>query len=189
MLCGRRWRPGRRQPCFTSTCWASATSGPRAAQAFKTKAAGLRAAFTLDSIAARSGFPQFWYKKQRSFVNVCIYWYICLALLTWVGRTRQTAEVEENPVHGRNTTVNADKIRGFRPLYVWTMTFVFFPITDRTSTDRRFCSVTLGTPCSTTVAVGLYHYLDCCILPFLMLLYDFQVLPPSLVKGYMSVTR
>jgi hypothetical protein len=30
---------------------------------------------------------------------------------------------EENPVHGRNTTVNVDKIRGFRPPYVWTKPF------------------------------------------------------------------
>ena len=33
---------------------------------------------------------------------------------------------EENPVHGRNTTVNVDKIKSFRPSYVWTKTFVFF---------------------------------------------------------------
>ena len=33
---------------------------------------------------------------------------------------------EENPVHGRNTTVNVDKIRGFRPSYMWAKTFVFF---------------------------------------------------------------
>src|SRR6266702_2776576 len=26
---------------------------------------------------------------------------------------------EENPVYRRNTTVNVDKIRGFRPPYVW----------------------------------------------------------------------
>ena len=32
---------------------------------------------------------------------------------------------EENLVHGRNTTINVGKIRGFRPLYVWTKTFVF----------------------------------------------------------------
>ena len=32
---------------------------------------------------------------------------------------------EENPVHGRNTTVNVDKIRGFRLPYVWMKTFVF----------------------------------------------------------------
>ena len=30
------------------------------------------------------------------------------------------------PFHGRNTTVNVDKIRGFRPSYAWTKTFVFF---------------------------------------------------------------
>ena len=31
---------------------------------------------------------------------------------------------EENPVHRQNTTVNADKIRGFRPSYVWIKTLV-----------------------------------------------------------------
>jgi hypothetical protein len=32
---------------------------------------------------------------------------------------------EENPVRGRDTTVNVDKIRGFRPPYVWMKPFVF----------------------------------------------------------------
>src|SRR5262245_53718677 len=32
---------------------------------------------------------------------------------------------EANPVHGRNTTVNVDKTRHFRPPQVWTKTFVF----------------------------------------------------------------
>jgi hypothetical protein len=32
---------------------------------------------------------------------------------------------EENLVPGRNTTVNVEKIRGFRPPYVWAKTFVF----------------------------------------------------------------
>ena len=45
---------------------------------------------------------------------------------------------EENPVHGRNTTVNVDKIRGFRPPYVWMKTFVFFYTTDHRCTDRCF---------------------------------------------------
>ena len=36
--------------------------------------------------------------------------------------TKRSSE-EENPVHGRNTTVNVDKIRGFRPPYVWMKTF------------------------------------------------------------------
>src|SRR5262245_32224133 len=31
--------------------------------------------------------------------------------------------VEENPVHRRNAPVNVDKIRGFRPPYVWRKTF------------------------------------------------------------------
>jgi hypothetical protein len=39
---------------------------------------------------------------------------------------RQTAEgEEENPIHKRNITVKTDKIRDFRPPYVWMKTFVF----------------------------------------------------------------
>jgi hypothetical protein len=36
--------------------------------------------------------------------------------------TKRRSE-EENPVHRQNTTVNVDKIRGFRPPYVWMKTF------------------------------------------------------------------
>ena len=53
---------------------------------------------------------------------------------------------EENPVHGRNTTVNVDKIRGFRPPYVWTKTFVFLLTLDRESTDRCFLYACYGNP-------------------------------------------
>ena len=53
---------------------------------------------------------------------------------------------EENPVYGRNTTVNVDKIRGFRPPYVWTKTFVFLLTLDRESTDRCFLYACYGNP-------------------------------------------
>jgi hypothetical protein len=53
---------------------------------------------------------------------------------------------EENPVHGRNTTVNVDKIRGFRPPYVWTKPFVFLLTLDRERTDRCFLYACYGNP-------------------------------------------
>ena len=53
---------------------------------------------------------------------------------------------EENPVHGRNTTVNVDKIRGFRLPYVWMKTLVFFLTLDRARTDRCFLYAYYGNP-------------------------------------------
>ena len=50
---------------------------------------------------------------------------------------------EENPVHGRNTTVNVDKIRGFRPQYVWMKTFgycwriLFLVLNSRKDSSRK----------------------------------------------------
>jgi len=57
----------------------------------------------------------------------------CLYLLSSLKDSPGLGEAEEtnrrggeaNPVHGRNTTVNVDKIRNFRPPHVWTKTFVF----------------------------------------------------------------
>jgi hypothetical protein len=53
---------------------------------------------------------------------------------------------EENPVHRQNTTVNVDKIRGFRPPYMWMKTFVFFLTIGRKSTDRCFLYACYGNP-------------------------------------------
>jgi hypothetical protein len=53
---------------------------------------------------------------------------------------------EENPVHGRNTTVNVDKIRGFRPPYVWTKPFVFLHSSTVHQQCVVFCALTTGTP-------------------------------------------
>src|SRR5687768_6003074 len=53
---------------------------------------------------------------------------------------------EENPVYGQNTTINVDKIRGFRPPYVRTETFVFLnglPIYQRCVV---FCTLATGIP-------------------------------------------
>jgi hypothetical protein len=65
-----------------------------------------------------------------------------------LGRAYETSRRggEENPVHRRNTTVNVDKIRGFRPPYVWAKTFVFFLTIDRESTDRCFLYACYGNP-------------------------------------------
>ena len=68
--------------------------------------------------------------------------------LSWLGRGVQTSRRggEENPVQGRNTTVNVDKIRGFRPPYVWAKTFVLLLTLDRESTDRCFLYACYGNP-------------------------------------------
>jgi hypothetical protein len=61
--------------------------------------------------------------------------------------TKRSSE-EENPVHRQNTTLHVDKIRGFRPLYVWMKTFVFL---HRLTIHQRcvvFCTLTTGTPSS-----------------------------------------
>src|SRR5215510_4314394 len=54
--------------------------------------------------------------------------------------------VEENPVHGRNTTINVDKIRGFRPPYVWTKPFVFFRTIAHERMERCFLYACYGNP-------------------------------------------
>ena len=59
--------------------------------------------------------------------------------------TKRSSE-EENPVHRQNTTVHVDKIRSFRPPYVWMKTFVFLLTLDRESTDRCFLCACYGNP-------------------------------------------
>ena len=53
---------------------------------------------------------------------------------------------EENPVHERNTTVNVDKIRDFRPPYVWAKTIFFLFTLDHESTDCGFLYACYGNP-------------------------------------------
>ena len=53
-------------------------------------------------------------------------------------------------MHGCNTTVNVDKIRGFRPLYVWLKTFVFAYSLAVYQRFVVFCTHTAGTPSRTT---------------------------------------
>ena len=53
---------------------------------------------------------------------------------------------EENPVSGRNTTVNVDKIKGFRPPYVWAKTFVFLHGLTVSQRCVVFCTFSTGTP-------------------------------------------
>src|SRR5262249_51391335 len=50
------------------------------------------------------------------------------------------------PVHGRNTTINVDKIRGFRPPYVWTKPFVFFRTIAHERMERCFLYACYGNP-------------------------------------------
>jgi hypothetical protein len=49
-------------------------------------------------------------------------------------------------IEARNTTVKVDKIRRFRPPYVWTKTIVFLLTLDRESTDRCFLYACYGNP-------------------------------------------
>ena len=62
---------------------------------------------------------------------------------------------EENPVHGRNTTVNVDVIRSFHPPYVWTKPIVFLLTLDRESTDRCFLYACYGNPFTLTGFLAL----------------------------------
>jgi hypothetical protein len=55
-------------------------------------------------------------------------------------------KVADAVIEALNTTVNMDKIRGFRPQNVWTKTFVFFLTIDRESTDRCFLYACYGNP-------------------------------------------
>jgi hypothetical protein len=50
-----------------------------------------------------------------------------LSWLGWVYETNRRSG-EENAIHGRNTTINVDKIRGFRPPHVWMKTFIFLHV-------------------------------------------------------------
>ena len=59
--------------------------------------------------------------------------------------TKRRSE-EENPVHRQNTTLNVDKIRGFRPPYVWMKTFVFLHSLTIHQRCVVFCTFTTGTP-------------------------------------------
>ena len=59
--------------------------------------------------------------------------------------TKRTSE-EENSVHRQNTTVNVDKIRGFRPPYVWMKTFVFLHSLTIYQRCVVFCTLATGTP-------------------------------------------
>jgi len=54
--------------------------------------------------------------------------------------------VEENPYYEKNTTVNVGFIRGLRPRYAWTKTFVFLLTLDHESTDRCFLLQNYGNP-------------------------------------------
>ena len=65
-------------------------------------------------------------EQKTTILWKCLYLLDFLKDAPGLGRVYETDRRggEENPVHGRNTTINVDKIRGFRPPYVWTKTFV-----------------------------------------------------------------
>jgi hypothetical protein len=67
-------------------------------------------------------------EQKTTILWKCLYFLASLKASPSLGGVSETNRRggEENPVHGRNTTVNVDKIRDFRPPYAWAKTFVFF---------------------------------------------------------------
>ena len=65
--------------------------------------------------------------QKTTILWKCLYLLASLKDSSGLGATYETKRrsEEENPVHRQNTTVNVDKIRGFRLLYVWVKTFIF----------------------------------------------------------------
>jgi hypothetical protein len=79
-------------------------------------------------------------EQKTTILWKCLYLLAALKDSPGLGRAYETNRRggEENPVYGRNTTVNVDKIRGFRPPYVWTLTFVFFLTIAHERMERCF---------------------------------------------------
>ena len=76
--------------------------------------------------AADDGVPVV-LEQKTTILWKCLYLLTSLKDSSGLGGTWETkcSSEEENPVHRQNTTVNVDKIRGFRPPYVLMKTFVF----------------------------------------------------------------
>src|SRR5262245_37038083 len=87
-------------------------------------------------------------EQKTTILWKCLYLLASLKDSSGLGGTYETKRrsEEENPVHRQNTTVNVDKIRGFRPPYMWVKTFVFVLTIDRASTDRCFLYACYGNP-------------------------------------------
>jgi hypothetical protein len=87
-------------------------------------------------------------EQKTTILWKCLYLLASLKDSPGLGGTYETSRIggEENPVQGRNTTVNVDKSRSFCPSYVWMKTFVFFLIIDRESMDRCFLYSYYGNP-------------------------------------------
>ena len=64
-------------------------------------------------------------EQKTTILWKCLYLLASLKDSSGLGGAYETKRrgEEENPVHRQNTTVNVDKIRGFRPPYVWMKTF------------------------------------------------------------------
>jgi len=74
--------------------------------------------------AADDGVPVV-LEQKTTILWKCLYLLTSLKDSSGLGGTWETkcSSEEENPVHRQNTTVNVDKIRGFRPPYVLMKTF------------------------------------------------------------------
>jgi hypothetical protein len=99
----------------------------------------------LNSCFATIGVPVV-LEQKTTILWKCLYLLAYLKDFPGFGEAYESSRRggEENHVLGRNTTVNVDKINGFRPLYVWAKTFVFFLTIDRKNTDRCFLYACYG---------------------------------------------
>jgi len=73
---------------------------------------------SIGSVSCRRGSRSL--EQKTTILWKCLYLLASLKDsrgLGWAYKTNRSGG-EANPVHGRNTTLNADKIRGFRPPYV-----------------------------------------------------------------------
>jgi hypothetical protein len=87
-------------------------------------------------------------EQKPTILWKCLYLLASLKDPSGLGVTDETkrSSEEENPVHRQNITLNVDKIRSFRPSYVWMKTFVFLLTLDHESTDRCFLYACYGNP-------------------------------------------
>ena len=97
--------------------------------------------------AADDGVPVV-LEQKTTILWKCLYLLTSLKDSSGLGGTWETkcSSEEENPVHRQNTTVNVDKIRGFRPPYVSMKTFVFPHSLTVYQRCVVFCTIATGTP-------------------------------------------
>ena len=87
-------------------------------------------------------------EQKTTILWKCLYFLASLKDFSGLGEAYETNRKggEANLIQRRNTTVNVDKIRGFRPPYVWMRTFVFLHGLTVYQQCVVFCTLSTGTP-------------------------------------------